>query len=85
MINWELGGWEMRIEYDAQDDILYIEFSNEPIDKDVSYGWNINIGFTENRISGITVLDAKACGYWPLENAKGLLPEMDPLREKQSK
>lgn len=75
----------MRIEYKARDDILYIEFSSELIIKDVSYGWNINIGFTENGIAEITILDAKACGYWPLENAKDLLPEMDPLREKQSK
>lgn len=30
----------MRIKYDDQDDILFIEFSNEPIVKDISHGWN---------------------------------------------
>ncbi len=63
----------MRIEYEAQDDILYIEFNKEPIVKDISYGWNINIGYAANGIAEITVLDAKASGYWPLENAKDLM------------
>jgi len=59
----------MRIKYDDQEDILNIEFSKEPIVKDVSYGWNINIGFTAQGIAEVTILDAKANGYWPLENA----------------
>jgi uncharacterized protein YuzE len=63
----------MRIDYENKDDILYIEFSKDPIIKDVSYGWNINIGYGANGIAEITVLDAKANGYWPLENAKDLL------------
>jgi len=33
----------MRIKYDDQDDILFIEFSKEPIVRDVSHGWNVNI------------------------------------------
>lgn len=64
----------MRIKYDDQEDILNIEFSKEPIVKDVSYGWNINIGYTAQGIAEVTILDAKAKGYWPLENAKDLLP-----------
>ncbi|CAG0931490.1 MAG: DUF2283 domain-containing protein [Burkholderiales bacterium] len=63
----------MRIEYDAQDDILHIEFSKEPIVKDVSHGWNVNVGYAANGIAEITILDAKAAGYLPLENAKDLL------------
>ena len=63
----------MRIMYDEQDDILNIEFSNEPIIKDVSHGWNVNIGYTATGIAEITILNAKADGYWPLENAKDLL------------
>lgn len=59
----------MRIKYDDQEDILHIEFSQEPIVKDISYGWNINIGYTAQGIAEITILDAKANGYWPLENA----------------
>lgn len=64
----------MRIKYDELDDILHIEFSNEPIIKDVSHGWNVNISYTEKGIAEITILNAKADGYWPLENAKDLLP-----------
>ena len=56
----------MRIRYDDQDDILYIGFSQEPIVKDVSYGWNVNIGYAANGIAEITILDAKQAGYWPL-------------------
>jgi hypothetical protein len=63
----------MRIEFDDQEDILFIKFSGEPIVKDVSYGWNVNIGFASNGIAEITILEAKANGYWPLENAKDLL------------
>ena len=62
----------MRITYDDQDDILCIEFSKEPIVKDVSHGLNVNIGYTAKGIAEITVLDAKAAGYWPLEDVQGL-------------
>ena len=44
----------------------------EPIVKDVSHGWNVNIGYTAKGIAEITVLDAKAAGYWPLEDVQGL-------------
>ena len=64
----------MRIEYDNQDDILHIEFSKDPIVKDVSYGWNVNVGYGAKGIAEITILDAKADGYWPLENINELLP-----------
>jgi hypothetical protein len=39
-----------------------------------SHGCNINVGYAANGIAEITILDAKAAGYWPLENAKELLP-----------
>ena len=64
----------MRIEYDEQDDILHIEFSKEPIVKDVSHGWNVNVGYAATGIAEISILDAKANGYWPLENIQELLP-----------
>ncbi|CAK0757200.1 DUF2283 domain-containing protein [Gammaproteobacteria bacterium] len=63
----------MMIKYDAQDDILYAEFTRKPIVKDVSYGWNVNICYDANGIAEITILDAKVAGYWPLENARDLL------------
>lgn len=62
----------MIIKYDDQEDILFIEFSKEPIIKDVSHGWNINIGYTASGIAEITILDAKAAGYWPLKDAQKL-------------
>jgi len=61
----------MKILYNDQDDILLIEFTNDRVIKDVSHGWNVNIGYGENsRIVEITILDAKKAGYWPIENSK---------------
>ena len=62
----------MKIKYDQDEDILFIEFFKEPIVKDVSYGWNVNIGYCAKGITEITILDAKAAGYWPLENLEDL-------------
>jgi uncharacterized protein YuzE len=63
----------MKIKYDNEEDVLHVEFSKEPIVKDVSYGWNVNVGYSAKGIVEITILDAKANGYWPLENAAELL------------
>lgn len=63
----------MKIEYDDKEDILHIGFSTAPIVRDVSHGWNVNIGYSEDGIAEITILDAKAKGYWPIENARDLL------------
>jgi hypothetical protein len=63
----------MRIEYDDGEDILHIKFSNSPIVRDVSQGWNISLGFSATGLAEITVLDAKANGYWPIENVTDLL------------
>ncbi len=57
----------MKITYRDQDDVLIIEFSQEPVIKDVSHGWNVNVGYAANGIAEITVLDAKASGHWPPE------------------
>lgn len=40
----------MRIKYDADDDVLHIEFSKDPIIKDVSHGWNNDSRRKEQRI-----------------------------------
>ncbi len=64
----------MRIVFDNLDDILHIAFSGNPVVRDVSYGWNVNIGYSAQGIAEITVLDAKAAGYWPIENLNDLLP-----------
>lgn len=57
----------MKIVYNEQDDILCIEFSDDPIIRDMSLGWNFNIGYSQNGIVEITVLDAKENGHWPPE------------------
>jgi len=62
----------MKMQYDKDDDILVIEFTNEKIVRDVSLGWNVNVGMTANGVGEIVVLDAKAAGLFPLELSKEL-------------
>jgi uncharacterized protein YuzE len=57
----------MEIRYDKNEDTLFIRFNHEPITKDTSYGWNVNVGMTEKGIGQITILDAKADGLLPIE------------------
>ncbi len=56
----------MQIDYDEQDDILLITFNNDPIIKDISLNWHVNIGFTEQGIGEISILEAKQSGLLPL-------------------
>jgi uncharacterized protein YuzE len=60
----------MKIDYDEREDVLFIRFRDEPVIKDVSYGWNVNIGITEHGIGQITILDAEADGLLPLQVSK---------------
>ena len=62
----------MKMQYDEADDILVIEFTNEKIIRDISLGWNVNVGMTKNGVGGIVVLDAKAAGLFPLELGEAL-------------
>lgn len=48
------------VQYDEVEDVLHIQLSNEPIVKDVSCGWNVNIGYSEQGIVEIAILEAKA-------------------------
>lgn len=57
----------MKIHYNKKDDILFIQFNDKPIERDISYGWNVNVGLTEAGIGQITILDARADGLLPLE------------------
>ena len=57
----------MKMNYDAEDDILVIEFSKDKIIHDVSLNWNINIGMTERGVGEIVILDAKKAGLLPVE------------------
>lgn len=62
----------MKISYDAGDDILIIEFSNDKIVRDVSLNWNVNVGMAEHGVGEIVILNAKKAGYFPLEIGKGI-------------
>lgn len=57
----------MKINYNAEDDILVIEFSKDKIVKDLSLNWNVNVGMTENGVGEIVILDAKRDGFLPVE------------------
>lgn len=65
----------MRISYDDQDDILLIQFSSDLIVRDISHGWNTHIGYATSGIAEITILDAKASGYWPIEDIEGCISD----------
>lgn len=63
----------MRIEYDAKEDTMLIHISDHPVVRDISYGWNVNVGMTANGIGQITILDAKQDGLLPIEIGKEML------------
>ncbi len=57
----------MKIVYYEQDDTLFIEFSKNKVVRDESLNWNIHIGYTEDGIGEITILDAEKSGFYPLQ------------------
>ena len=57
----------MKIVYYEQDDILFIEFSKNKVVRDESLNWNINVGYTQDGIGEITILDAAKNGLYPLQ------------------
>ncbi len=60
----------MRIAYYEEEDTLYIEFSKEPVVRDESVNWNINIGYTEEGIGEMTILEAQKSGIYPMQVEK---------------
>jgi uncharacterized protein YuzE len=56
----------MEISYDEIEDILFIRFNHEPIIRDISYGWHVNVSMTENGIGQITILEAKTTNLLPI-------------------
>jgi hypothetical protein len=56
----------MQITYYEEDDILFIKFNDDPIIRDVSHGWNVNVSYTAQGIGEMTLLDAKATGLLPI-------------------
>ncbi len=57
----------MKIAYHEEDDTLSIEFTKDPIVRDESINWHINIGYTAQGIGEITILEAAKQGYYPLQ------------------
>ena len=57
----------MKIVYYEDDDTLFIEFQKEVIIRDDSVSWNISIGYTEDGIGEITILEAQKSGLYPLQ------------------
>ena len=66
------GGNIMKIVYYEEDDTLFIEFMKGQIVRDESLNWNINIGYTQDGIGEITILDAQKNGLYPLQIEKVL-------------
>ena len=61
---------EMKIVYYEKDDTLFLEFQKGEIVRDESLNWNINIGYTQDGIGEITILDAQQNGLYPLQIEK---------------
>ena len=57
----------MKIAYYEDEDTLFIEFTKGKIVRDESVSWNIHIGYTEDGIGEITVLEAAKQGLYPLQ------------------
>ncbi|RKT44627.1 DUF2283 domain-containing protein [Thiocapsa rosea] len=57
----------MKIVYHEEDDTLFIEFSKDPIVRDETLSWNLNIGYTAAGIGEMTILDAQKSGVYPLQ------------------
>ncbi len=62
----------MDISYDEKEDVLFIHFNHDKVVRDISYGWNVNVGMTESGIGQITVLDAKAAHLLPIHVSPGV-------------
>ena len=63
----------MKIDYDEKEDTVVIQFRDEPIIQDISYGWNVTLGMTTEGIGQISLLDAKTDGLLPIQVPKKLL------------
>jgi uncharacterized protein YuzE len=57
----------MKTVYYPDDDILVIHLSDEPVAKEVSHGWNVNISYTaKGDITEVVILEAKEKGLFPV-------------------
>ena len=56
----------MNTKYYGDDDILVIRLSDNPIAKEVSQGWNINVSYDKDgQIAQMVILEAKKKGLYP--------------------
>lgn len=62
----------MKIVYYEDEDTLFIEFQKGKIVRDETLSWNTNIGYTEDGVGEITILDAQKNGLYPLQIEKVL-------------
>jgi len=62
----------MKIVYYEDEDTLFIEFQKGQIVRDETLSWNTNIGYTEDGVGEITILDAQKNGLYPLQIEKVL-------------
>ncbi len=58
----------MKTIYYPKDDILVIHLSDDPVVKEVSQSWNVNISYTASgAIAEIVILEAHEKGLFPVE------------------
>lgn len=58
----------MKTIYYPDDDTLEIRISDKPISREVSHGWNVNIGYAgDGSVAEIVLLEAKEHGLYPVE------------------
>ena len=49
----------LKTNYDKSADVLCLHLSDSPVVRDVSYGWNVSVGYTaDGHPAEITILDA---------------------------
>ena len=72
----------MEIRYDEEEDVLVLRFTEEPLLKDISYGWNVMIAMSHNGIGQVTILDAKQSGMLPILIDPKLLPSIKAQYEQ---
>jgi hypothetical protein len=57
----------MKTIYHVDDDILEIQISNQPVVREVSHGWNVNISYAQDgSVVEIVLLEAKEKGLYPV-------------------
>ena len=57
----------MKTTYYEDDDILEIQVSEQPVAREVSHGWNVNIAYAaDGSVVEIVLLEAREKGLFPV-------------------